>query len=107
MTLHRSRRGLALLAAVATLGAGALTTATTAATAADTSPQTEQRLLGLDLILFLLQVASGTVADVQTLIAPLSPVDLADALQGAQPAELSKLLAAAQLNGQLDDALST
>ena len=106
MTLHRSRRGLALLAAVATLGGGALTAVATAA-AADTSRETGQRLLGLDLELFRLQVAAGTIASVQTLIAPLSPVDLADALQGAAPAELTKLLAAADLNGQLDDALST
>ena len=108
----RSRRSFALLSATAALAGGSLTTITAAANAADTPSQTSSRLLGLDLLspvlgLILGQVTGATVATVQTLIAPLTPAEGGDLLQAADATQLTKLLAAAQGNGQLTGALGT
>src|SRR5687767_9282991 len=108
----KTRRGVALLSITAALAGGALTTITTAATAAD-GPTPSTRLLGLPILGDLLsgilgQITGATpLATVQTLLAPLTDTQIGDLLQSADVTQLSKLLAAADANGDLTGALGT
>ncbi|MFP5363644.1 MAG: hypothetical protein ACLGI5_13045 [Thermoleophilia bacterium] len=107
---HRSRRGLAVVAAVSTLAGGSLSIIGTPANAADGAPSGSVQGRGLldGLLSGLLgQIAGATVATIEGIISGLTPTQVGDLIENAAPADLPNLLAAAQNNGQLAPALGT